>query len=78
MQQLYHPWSSYVIVPLFALANVGISIGGGFLARAFGSPITLGILCVASPGGERYRRETSKPVPARGTPSLRNIETFLS
>jgi Na+/H+ antiporter NhaA len=45
MQQLYHPWSSYVIVPLFALANAGIPISGGFLGHAFGSPITLGILC---------------------------------
>jgi Na+/H+ antiporter NhaA/protein-disulfide isomerase len=43
-QQLYHPWTSYVIVPLFALANAGIAINGGFLARAFASPITLGIL----------------------------------
>jgi Na+/H+ antiporter NhaA len=45
MQQLYHPWSSYLIVPLFALANAGIPISGGLLALAFGSPITLGILC---------------------------------
>jgi Na+/H+ antiporter NhaA len=44
LQQLYHPWTSYVIVPLFALVNAGIAIDGGFLARAFGSPITLGIL----------------------------------
>ncbi|TMK75830.1 MAG: Na+/H+ antiporter NhaA [Actinobacteria bacterium] len=44
MQQLYHPWTSYVIVPLFALANVGIAINGGFLSRAYSSPITLGIL----------------------------------
>jgi Na+/H+ antiporter NhaA len=44
LQQLYHPWTSYVIVPLFALANAGIAIGGGFLGRAFTSPITLGIL----------------------------------
>jgi len=44
LQQLWHPWTSYVIVPLFALANVGIEIDGGFLARGFGSPITLGIL----------------------------------
>jgi Na+/H+ antiporter NhaA len=43
-QQLYHPFTSYVIVPLFALANVGIAINGGFLTRAYGSPITLGIL----------------------------------
>jgi len=44
LQQLYHPWTSYVIVPLFALANAGIPISGGFLARAYTSPITLGIL----------------------------------
>jgi protein-disulfide isomerase len=33
-----------VIVPLFALANVGIAIDGDFLSRAYSSPITLGIL----------------------------------
>lgn len=42
--QLYHPWTSYVIVPLFALANVGIAIDGDFLSRAYSSPITLGII----------------------------------
>ncbi|MGH3546736.1 MAG: Na+/H+ antiporter NhaA, partial [Pseudonocardiaceae bacterium] len=42
--QLYHPWTSYLIVPLFALANAGIAISGGFLSRAYTSPITLGIL----------------------------------
>ena len=41
---LYHPWSSYAIVPLFAFANAGIAIDGGLLARATGSPVTLGIL----------------------------------
>jgi protein-disulfide isomerase len=44
LQQLFHPWTSYVIVPLFAVANVGIVINGDFLARAYTSPITLGIL----------------------------------
>ena len=44
LQQLYHPWTSYVIVPLFALANAGIVISGDFLAHAYTSPITLGIL----------------------------------
>ncbi len=42
--QLYHPWTSYAIVPLFALANVGIAIDGDFLSRAYSSPITLGIV----------------------------------
>jgi Na+/H+ antiporter NhaA len=43
-QQRFHPWTSYLIVPLFALANAGIHIDGHFLADAFTSPITLGIL----------------------------------
>ncbi|RKR91115.1 sodium/proton antiporter (NhaA family) [Micromonospora pisi] len=44
LQRWYHPWTSYVIVPLFGLANAGITIDGAFLADAFTSPITLGIL----------------------------------
>ena len=44
LQLRFHPWTSYVIVPLFALANAGIAINAGFLGRAFTSPITLGIL----------------------------------
>ena len=42
--ELYHPWTSYLIVPLFALVNAGIAISGEFLSRAYTSPITLGIL----------------------------------
>ena len=44
LQQTFHPWTSYVIVPLFALANAGVQISGPFLAQAFTSPVTLGIL----------------------------------
>ena len=44
LQQIYHPWTSYLIVPLFALANAGVTISGELLARAFTSPVTLGIL----------------------------------
>jgi Na+/H+ antiporter NhaA len=44
LQRLFHPWTSYLIVPLFALANAGIMVDGAMLARAFSSPITLGIL----------------------------------
>ena len=42
--RIWHPWTSYVIVPLFALANVGIAIDGGFLSRAYSSPLVLGII----------------------------------
>jgi Na+/H+ antiporter NhaA len=44
LTQIFHPVSSYVIVPLFALANAGIVINGHFLSTAYGSPITLGII----------------------------------
>jgi Na+/H+ antiporter NhaA len=44
LQQIYHPVSSYVIVPVFGLANAGIVISGHFLSEAYTSAITLGIL----------------------------------
>jgi Na+/H+ antiporter NhaA len=44
LQQLWHPWTSYAIVPVFALANTGIAVNGSLLSRAFTSPITLGVL----------------------------------
>jgi Na+/H+ antiporter NhaA len=44
LQQLFHPWTSYAIVPLFALANAGIAIDGDSLSHGVTSPITLGIL----------------------------------
>jgi Na+/H+ antiporter NhaA len=39
-----HPWTSYVIVPLFALANAGTKVDGQTLRHAFTSSITIGIL----------------------------------
>ena len=44
LQTFYHPWTSYVIVPLFALANAGIALNRDFLAHAYTTPVTLGVL----------------------------------
>ena len=44
LQLLYHPWVSYLIVPLFALANAGVVLTGEALVRAVTSPVGLGIL----------------------------------
>jgi Na+/H+ antiporter NhaA len=44
LQDVYAPWTSYVIVPLFALANAGIVIDGALLLRALTSPVFLGIV----------------------------------
>ncbi len=43
LQYSLHPWTSYVVVPLFALANAGIHVTSGLLGDAISSPITLGI-----------------------------------
>jgi Na+/H+ antiporter NhaA len=44
LQERYHGWTSYVIVPLFALANADVKISASFLAHAYSSPATLGIM----------------------------------
>jgi Na+/H+ antiporter NhaA len=44
LQYALHPSTSYVIVPVFALANAGIHIDRQLLADAVTSPVTLGIM----------------------------------
>ena len=44
LQYSLHPWTSYVVVPLFALANAGVHLTGSVIGDAATSPITLGIL----------------------------------
>jgi Na+/H+ antiporter NhaA len=44
LQYRLHPWTSFVIVPLFALANAGIHVDAGLVSDAATSPITLGIV----------------------------------
>lgn len=39
-----HPWTSFVIVPLFALANAGVDLRGGVLGQALTSPLTWGVV----------------------------------
>jgi len=48
------PWTSFVIVPLFALANAGVRLSGPTISAALGSTVTLGIvlgLVVGKPVG---------------------------
>src|SRR3954451_10798045 len=44
LQYRLHPRTSFVIVPLFALANAGLHVDAGLLGDAMTSPITLGIV----------------------------------
>jgi Na+/H+ antiporter NhaA len=44
LQHLFHPWTSYVIVPLFALANAGVDLDLEVLREAVSEPIVVGIV----------------------------------
>ncbi|MFI7224194.1 Na+/H+ antiporter NhaA [Nonomuraea angiospora] len=43
LQLRLHPWSSYVIVPIFALANAGVRLDGETLRAALTSPVSIGV-----------------------------------
>ncbi|MFG1698906.1 Na+/H+ antiporter NhaA [Nonomuraea sp. NPDC049309] len=43
LQLRLHPWSSYIIVPVFALANAGVRLDGESLSAAVTSPIAIGV-----------------------------------
>ena len=51
LERQVHPWSSYAILPIFALANAGILLRGGVLGDAFASAVTWGVL-VGLPAGK--------------------------
>ena len=40
IQIALHPISSFIIIPIFALANAGVNMGDGLLADAVSSPVT--------------------------------------
>jgi NhaA family Na+:H+ antiporter len=43
LQRMLHPWSAYVVVPLFGLANAGVSLGGGVLGESLRTRLAIGI-----------------------------------
>ena len=44
IQYALHPWTSYLIVPLFALANAGVRLDAETLRLSATSPVTLGVV----------------------------------
>ncbi|MBJ7472971.1 MAG: Na+/H+ antiporter NhaA, partial [Solirubrobacteraceae bacterium] len=43
-QAAIHPYTSYVVIPIFALANAGVVLSGEALSAALTSPITIGVV----------------------------------
>jgi NhaA family Na+:H+ antiporter len=44
LQELLHPWTSYVVIPVFALANAGIELSGSSLRNGATSAVTIGVV----------------------------------
>jgi Na+:H+ antiporter, NhaA family len=44
LEHLLHPWTSYVVVPVFALANAGVVLDAHSLDAAVSSPVTHGVV----------------------------------
>ncbi|HEX2146009.1 MAG TPA: Na+/H+ antiporter NhaA [Glycomyces sp.] len=44
IQHRNHQFSSFVVLPLFALANAGVALSGDLFATAMGSMVTIGII----------------------------------
>jgi NhaA family Na+:H+ antiporter len=54
LEHLLHPWVAFAVIPIFALANGGLTLGQIDMAQAFRDPLTLGIffgLTVGKPIG---------------------------
>ena len=44
LEHRLHPWSSYVVIPVFALANAGVALSGDAIGAAAGSRLTWAII----------------------------------
>ena len=74
LEEQLHPWSAYVILPLFALANAGVEISLAALGDALTGQVGLGIivgLAIGAPiGGVLLARAVVRFTPARLGPDL--------
>ena len=75
LEERIEPWSAYLIMPIFALANAGVSLAGAALDPT--SPLFLGIVCglvIGKPLGiygsvRLVTRLSGAPLPGSATPS---------
>jgi NhaA family Na+:H+ antiporter len=43
MERLFHPWVTFIVLPLFALANSGVAVSQESLRTALASPVAIGV-----------------------------------
>lgn len=44
LERLVHPWTSYLVLPIFALVNAGVALSAEFIRHAFTSTVTWGVM----------------------------------
>ncbi|MBP6704852.1 MAG: Na+/H+ antiporter NhaA [Vicinamibacteria bacterium] len=44
LERMVHPWTSYLVLPLFALVNAGVALSAEFIRQALTSSVTLGVM----------------------------------
>jgi NhaA family Na+:H+ antiporter len=44
LEHRLHPWVTYGVLPVFALGNAGVSLGGGHLLASLAHPVSLGVM----------------------------------
>jgi Na+/H+ antiporter NhaA len=64
LEHALHRWTAYVVVPVFGLANAGVSLGLETLRAAATSPVTLGV-AIALPVGKAIGITTGTAVALR-------------
>ena len=80
IQIALHPISSFIIIPIFALANAGVNMGDGLLADAVSSPVTWGIalgLIVGKMFGITLMTWIGMKLPFTSSPSDLNFRSLL-
>jgi NhaA family Na+:H+ antiporter len=76
-----HPWSSFIIVPIFAFANTGVSISSDSISGAVNSPIAWGIffgLVIGKPLGIIVAVIAAKKANIGDYPSGSNMSGLLA
>ena len=58
VEHLLLPWTSFVILPLFALANAGVRVSSSALTDALHSPVSVGIVVGTDPRQDRGDRRS--------------------
>lgn len=81
LEEKLHPYSSFIIVPIFAMANTGVVITGDSMSRALSSPIAWGIflgLVIGKPLGVVLAAKASAKVGVAQLPSDASLRKLVA